>query len=95
MWDVKALIENAKRIKEDVGGYTLFFPADDAIITQVYHFVLQERTCCAFLEFTLIIPPDFQDISLAISGSPAAKSFIQQILLRDVKLLETDEVLAK
>lgn len=83
---VNALIKNAKLITEEVDGYTLFFPADEAAITQIHDFIIQERSCCSFLELKLIIPPNFQDVSLAILGSPVVKSFIHQLLPDEMKM---------
>lgn len=73
------LMRQATHINETENGYTLHFPT--ATLQQVATFVDGERQCCAFLDFTIHIPTNAQDITLHLTGSNAAKDFIKSELL--------------
>lgn len=88
--DIRALVEYANNFHELSDGYTLYFPAEELVMTQIYRFIVTERSCCSFLEFRLVVPPDFQDVSLTITGPSGVKAFIQQLMPENFMQLDVN-----
>jgi hypothetical protein len=61
-------------------GYAFSFPA--TVLLAVAAFVENERRCCPFFTFTLVVPPGAEAITLAITGNPEAKVVIAAELLQ-------------
>ena len=64
-------------VEELADGYRLRLTSRDGLLATVAHFIELERACCPFLTFTLTAPADGGEITLAMTGAPAAKDFLR------------------
>jgi hypothetical protein len=71
------------KTKELTNGYGFRLPLETAMLNKVIAFVANERLCCPFFTFTLVIGEEFW---LEISGTPEVKEYIKAEL---VSALET------
>jgi len=71
------LYQSVKDIRESKNGYEFVFPNDSDIITGLAEFISNERLCCPFLDFTLMVSPNNEPISLLLSGPEGTKEFLQ------------------
>ena len=79
--EVGNLFQTCQAVAELPDGYTLRFAGDTATFTQLCAFLREERQCCPFFTFELLIAPDLGPLSLSLRGSPAVKAFIRDALL--------------
>ena len=61
---------------ETVDGYTFSFTSDDELLRDLSEFIILERRCCPFLDFSLKVGRGGGDIVLELSGPDGAKEFI-------------------
>src|SRR5260221_13986367 len=59
-------------VKELANGYGFRLPLETAFLRKVISFVENERLCCPFFTFTLVIGEAFW---LELSGKPAVKAY--------------------
>jgi len=65
--------------KENPDGYTFRFPNETEMFNHVVKWVANERLCCPFFTFKVIVNEEFW---LEISGSPEVKAFIQAMFIK-------------
>jgi hypothetical protein len=71
-------------IKETQDGYAFQLPLDDDTLQQVAQFISNERLCCPFFTFKLIVN---DELWLQLSGDEDVKTYIKQIIV--VPIIET------
>ena len=64
-------------IEELVNGYAFRLPDGNASLTRAAAFIVHEKECCPFFEFTLVIKPESGPTWLHITGPEGVKPFIQ------------------
>ena len=72
------LLQTLQGIQEAQDGYQFTFPNESAIITRLAEFIVNERLCCPFLEFTLKVEPKDQPISLLLTGPEGTQEFLRE-----------------
>ncbi len=65
--------ESVLEVKELANGYGFRLPVDLAIMHRVITFIANERLCCPFFTFSLVIGEQFW---LELTGAPDVKAFI-------------------
>jgi hypothetical protein len=65
-------------------GLTLEFEGTPAALATVLEMVAVERQCCPFLRFQVDTGPDGRPISLAITGPPGTREFLETLGLVNV-----------
>jgi hypothetical protein len=58
-------------------GYEFEFPADAATLQLLSEWIIQERTCCPFLDITLRLEREGGPLWLRLTGRKGAKEFIK------------------
>lgn len=71
--NIKPLIKEKTEIEN---GYNFKFQGDDEILQQIFEIIKMERTCCPFLNFSLIIEQEKKSILLKITGPSGTKDFL-------------------
>jgi len=69
-----------REVRELPGGFALRFESTDMIVTDLAAWIDQERTCCAFLEFRLVVKRNLGHVWLEAEGDATAKRFLQEAL---------------
>jgi hypothetical protein len=67
-------------IREAPDGYTLLYPADDAMLRSLTDWIALERRCCPFLRFVVEVPPNAGGIAVTLAGDAAVKDFLREAL---------------
>ena len=67
-----------EEIVELADGYAFRFPADPAWLTHLATFVAEERHCCPFFTFELVVEPAEGPIWLRLRGREGVKHFIAE-----------------
>ena len=80
--EIKDLVEGAINVTELENGYDLQFNSDETWYKSLTNLIAQERQCCAFLHFELVVPPHHGPISLRILGSPEVKEFVGSMFIQ-------------
>lgn len=65
-------------IKELANGYSFRLPAETPMLYKTVEWIANERLCCSFFTFTLVVGDEFW---LELSGSPEVKQLIQSDIL--------------
>lgn len=73
----RALLESATGISELPDGYAVSWPAEAGIIRDVAAFIANERLCCAFLRFEMLLEPGDRPLWLKLTGGEGVKEFLQ------------------
>jgi DNA-binding protein Fis len=76
---VEQIFASILNVKETENGYTLQLPLETPMLNSVIQWVANERLCCSFLTFTLVIGEEFW---LELSGSAEVKDYIQAMLIK-------------
>jgi hypothetical protein len=71
------LVQSMQGFEEIENGYEFLFPNQTAFISKVAEFIANERLCCPFLEFTLLVKANDELISLALSGPAGTQEFLR------------------
>ena len=73
------LFQSVQTIHEVENGFEFMFPNFDAAenLIQLAEFILNERRCCPFLEFTLKITPNDAPISLLLTGPEGTQELLR------------------
>jgi len=77
---LRALRAQAEEIREIRGGYSLRFPAGDALLDDLVKVIQMERKCCAFLRFSLVVTPGEGPIWLELTGPEGTQELLTDIL---------------
>ncbi|MFT5194477.1 MAG: hypothetical protein ACI9EW_003786 [Cellvibrionaceae bacterium] len=83
-FELKDLFAGTLETRELPNGYELQFPSDETWFNNLTAFIANERQCCAFLHFELIVLPNHAPISMRILGSAEVKEFIRGFLMTPV-----------
>jgi hypothetical protein len=70
----------AKIMKELESGYAFQFVAEDGLLLQLAEMIEQERKCCPFLQFKLLVECATGPIWLDITGPEGTKTFLHEVL---------------
>ncbi|MEM8858646.1 MAG: hypothetical protein AAGD96_10010 [Chloroflexota bacterium] len=73
-------MSTAAQIIDLEDGYVLHFPAGDEQFTHITNFIQVERKCCSFLKFSFIVLPEFEGMTLSLTGMNGAKAMIESFL---------------
>jgi len=73
------LFQSVQAIQEVENGYEFIFPnpGSPETLAAFTEFIHNERLCCPFLKFTLIVNTDPQPISLTLSGPESTQEFLR------------------
>jgi hypothetical protein len=71
------LYRSVQSIHEAENGYEFMFPNESGIITELGNFILNERLCCPFLEFTLRLSSSRAPVSLLLTGPQGTQEFLR------------------
>jgi hypothetical protein len=70
------LFRHTEEITELDDGFAFRFPAFDPWATRILAFIAEERQCCPFFRFELIVEPDDGQVLLRLRGSDEVKAFV-------------------
>jgi hypothetical protein len=70
--------ETILEVKELANGYGFRLPLDTAMLHKVVSFIANERLCCPFFTFTLVVG---EQLWLQLTGTPEVKDLIQSDIL--------------
>ena len=71
------LIQAVQNIREVENGYEFSFPNEAKFISGIAEFISNERLCCPFLEFTLIVKSKQGPVSLLLTGPLGTQEFLR------------------
>ena len=71
------LFRSLQNIHEADNGYEFTFPGGSDTIVSVAEFISRERLCCPFLEFTFQVLPDYEVITLLLTGPENTREFLR------------------
>jgi hypothetical protein len=64
--------------RELADGYAFRFPSDTAWLVNLAAFIAEERMCCPFFTFELVVEPGHGPLWLRLRGREGVKRFIEQ-----------------
>lgn len=65
--------------KENPDGFAFRFPNETAMLTHVVKWIANERLCCPFFTFKVIVDDEFW---LELSGNQEVKAFIHSMFIK-------------
>ena len=71
------LIQAVQVVLEVENGYEFKFPNETRYITKGAEFILNERLCCPFLNFTLNVFSNTESIALSLTGPSGTQEFLR------------------
>ena len=74
----RRLMEKVLSIAPQENGFQFVLPYKADILIQLSAFIVNERLCCPFLEFTLTINPGEEPIVLSLSGPEGTREFLRE-----------------
>lgn len=74
--EIQTLFSATSKITDLEDGYMLHFLAGDEQFEQITNFMQVERKCCSFIKFSLTVLPEFEGITLSLTGPNAIKEMI-------------------
>jgi hypothetical protein len=74
------LLDRAESREPTADGYRVRFPASSDTLTAIAQTIDAERRCCRFLTFTVTVEPDGGPISLAVTGPPGTREFLDALI---------------
>jgi hypothetical protein len=75
-----SLMSAAVECLEIPNGYRLHFRGAKGTLAHILRVVQQERQCCRFLHFSLILEPDLGPIWLDVRGPSGTPEFLRSVL---------------
>jgi len=72
------LFRTMQPVQDAEDGYEFIFSGESAILIQLAEFISKERLCCPFLEFTLKTYPNYENISLLLTGPEGTQEFLRE-----------------
>ncbi|MEM9776987.1 MAG: hypothetical protein AAF902_20585 [Chloroflexota bacterium] len=78
--EIQTLVSTAIKIADLENGYVLHFPAGDEEFYRITNFIQAERQCCSFLKFGFTVLPEFEGMTLSLTGPSASKEMIATLL---------------
>jgi hypothetical protein len=73
----KELFQALQATRNTEHGYEFIFTHKSEIFVNMAEFISRERLCCAFLEFTLKVPPGTEPITLLLTGPEGTQEFLR------------------
>ena len=70
------LLARCEKVAELADGYEFAFAGEEETAAQIMEFILEERRCCPFFGFELVIKPDNGPIILRLRGRDGVKDFL-------------------
>ncbi|KQX55315.1 hypothetical protein ASD40_33520 [Paenibacillus sp. Root444D2] len=70
-------------------GFQYQFPGDSDTLRLLYDWISLERKCCPFLTFTVIASSEDKPVSLQLTGTEDAKSFLRSEINDKITLITT------
>jgi hypothetical protein len=70
------LIQAVQSVQEIGNGYEFRFPSETDFISKIAEFISNERLCCPFLNFTLNIFSNNEQVSLLLTGPIGTQEFL-------------------
>jgi len=74
------LIAAARDVTALTDGVRLNFAPDDGAIARIAAVIERERRCCAFLRFTLVVPPGGGAVSLEVTGPEGTRELLGELV---------------
>ena len=74
--NTRELIQAVRNVHEVESGYEFTFPNESEFISRIAEFVANERLCCPFLRFTLIVGTS-EPVSLSLTGPLGTQGFLR------------------
>ena len=76
--NTRQLYQSVLSIREVENGYEFAFPGRSEFILGLGEFISNERLCCPFLKFNLLIPPADDPVTMTLSGPEGTKEFLRE-----------------
>lgn len=70
------VFRHTEEITELADGFAFRFPAFEPWAARILAFIADERQCCPFFRFELVVEPDDGPVQLSLRGSQAVKAFV-------------------
>src|SRR5690606_32116456 len=74
---VGQLFGAVREIRHVPNGYHFVLELDHGTLDRIAQFIVLERRCCPFFDFTLRVPAEGGEVALAITGPDGVHPFIQ------------------
>ena len=79
MLTAEQMLASIVETKENPDGYAFRFPNETAMLNHVVKWIANERLCCPFFTFKMIVNDEFW---LELSGNAEVKAFIHAIFIK-------------
>lgn len=73
------LIERAKEVVDIENGLRLMFEDGPRLLADLVRIVEQERTCCSFLRFKIVVEPGNGPVVFEVSGPPGTREMLRAL----------------
>ena len=71
------LIQAVESVQGVENGYELRFPNENEFIARIAEFISNERLCCPFLKFSLMVVSNNAPVSLSLTGPMGTQEFLR------------------
>jgi hypothetical protein len=71
------LVQSLQSVQGIEGGYEFQFPNESELISKIADFISNERLCCPFLKFSLMVSASQEPISLSLTGPDGTQEFLR------------------
>lgn len=71
------LVQGVRSVEDVENGYEFTFPNESEFISRIAEFISNERLCCPFLEFRMIVNSTSEPISLSLIGPVGTQEFLR------------------
>ena len=78
----RQLVEGAAEVKELPVGWAFREKADAATMAAIGRWISEERLCCPFIRFALVVEPKGDVAWLKLTGGPGVKELIGQAVVK-------------
>jgi hypothetical protein len=79
--ETKRLVQGASETKELPAGWSFRETADPATLQALARWVSEERLCCPFIRYEIVVPAKSKDAWLELTGEPGVKDLIGEVIL--------------
>ncbi len=74
----RELFSKLRAIKEVADGYEFWLGDETDAILKVAEFVMLEKLCCPFLNFTILVEAEGGPVTLRLTGREGVKAFVRE-----------------
>src|SRR3954465_5262968 len=74
-----ALVSLPTSVRVGADSVALEFRAENATLDRLSRIINRERTCCAFLRFTLLVPPGGAEFQFTVDGPPGTGALLASL----------------